>query len=473
MNRLTTFKKGATSSQQGQKNHSLELRGSEFKNRLTTFLRQKLGFDHHISTPSACRSGIVGTASVERLNRSIVRMLRAMISAKQLDMRSWPQLVPSIQMYLNCCAKKDLGGASSVQVHTGLTPRPMTELAFFSQEDDIKAVRCYSITIKTVASYLRDLVKAMELLHRRVHDLRQRRQAYNDRVNLRSKAEDANFEIGDYVLVHHNPKRRPESKIMVTFTGPWQVVRRKTKFLYEVKTLYGRNKKKECVHTRRMKKYMDGKLGSTALLRSWAEGDTMDFQIEKFTGWRRAKKTGELQLKTRRLGYAHEDYDTWDDIHKLWKQDPRMVTSYLRDTYADTGDMTLLQSIEALEDNANGTSDTESYEAQEDSHEDESTTVNDAKAQEANSDEQVNASASDEIDKEPTFWEGQRVQAHSYMSGHEWARKKYRSRWRTHREKGTIIEIIDDGKCLVLWDGDKEPLTSAFRHLEPATRRDE
>ena len=143
----------------------------------------------------------------------------------------------------------------------------------------------------------------------------------------------------------------------------------------------------------------------------------MDSQIEKFTGWRRAKRTGELQLKTRRLGYAHEDYDTWDDIHRLWKQDPRMVTSYLRDTYADTGDMTLLQSIEALEDNANGTSDTESYEAQEDSHEDESTTVNDAKAQEANSDEQMNTSASDENAKEPTFWEEQRVQAHSYMFG--------------------------------------------------------
>ena len=199
----------------------------------------------------------------------------------------------------------------------------------------------------------------------------------------------------------------------------------------------------------------------------------MDFQIEKFTGWRRAKKTGELQLKTRRLGYAHEDYDTWDDIHKLWKQDPRMVTSYLRDTYADTGDMTLLQSIEALEDTANGTSDTESYEAQEDGHEHESTTMKDTEAQEDNSDEQMSTSAGDEIDKEPTFWEGQRVQAHSYMFGHEWARKKYRSRWRTHREKGTIIEIIDDDKCLVLWDGDKEPLTSAFRHLEPQEETNE
>ena len=135
----------------GKMNMLLSDKGSEFKNRLTTFLRQKLCFDHHISTPSACRSGIVGTASVERLNRSIVRMLRAMISAKQLDMRSWPQLVPSIQMYLNCCAKKDLGGASSVQVHTGLTPRPMTELAFFSQE-------CYGWTVATANGYDRTLV---------------------------------------------------------------------------------------------------------------------------------------------------------------------------------------------------------------------------------------------------------------------------------------------------------------------------
>ena len=97
--------------------------------------------------------------------------------------------------------------------------------------------------------------------------------------------------------------------------------------------------------------------------------------------------------------------------------------------------MTLLQSIEALEDNANGTSDTESYEAQEDHHGDENTTVADAEeAQGTNSDEQPNTIASDENAKEPTIWEEQRVQAHSYMFGHEWARKKYRSRWRTHRE---------------------------------------
>ena len=171
---------------------------------------------------------------------------------------------------------------------------------------------------------------------------------------MRSKAEEANFEVGDYVLVHHNPKRRPASKILVTFTGPWQVVRKKTKFLYEVRALYGAEPMTECVHTRRLKKYMDGRLGETALLRSWAEGDTMVFQIEKFTGWRRAKKTGDLQLKTRRLGYAHEEYDTWDEIDSLWRQDRMLVTSYLKQAYADTGDMLLLQTLEALEDNAHG-----------------------------------------------------------------------------------------------------------------------
>ena len=53
-----------------------------------------------------------------------------------------------------------------------------------------------------------DLVQKMKLLHRRVHDLRQRRQAYNDRINLKKGATDAEFQEGDYVLVHHKPKKR-------------------------------------------------------------------------------------------------------------------------------------------------------------------------------------------------------------------------------------------------------------------------
>ena len=193
----------------------------------------------------------------------------------------------------------------------------------------------------------------------------------------------------------------------------------------------------------------------------------MVFQIEKFTGWRRAKKTGDFQLKTRRLGYAQEEYDTWDDAADLWRQDRTLVANYLKQTYADTGDMLLLQTLEVLEDNVHGST-TESEdegvrtsntdEIQENETKDKIDTQNEEVNRKKETDNGTKAGA--------IFYEGQRVQAPAYMFGHEWSKRRYKSRWRTHREKGTIKEILDDDTCAVLWDGDEEPLTSAFRHLE-------
>ena len=87
-----------------------------------------------------------------------------------------------------------------------LKPRTPTELAWFSEHADIKRVQCFSLPVQEVRAHMVDLVQKMKLLHRRVHDLRQRRQAYNDRINLKKGATDAEFQEGDYVLVHHKPK---------------------------------------------------------------------------------------------------------------------------------------------------------------------------------------------------------------------------------------------------------------------------
>ena len=426
--------------------------GPEFKNRLTKFLQQKLGFNHHISTPSGCRTGIVGTASVERLNMSLVRMLRAVMSARQMDMRSWVQVLPAIQMYLNCCAKQDLGGCSSTEVHTGLKPRTPTELAWFSEHADIKRVQCFSLPVQEVRAHMVDLVQKMKLLHRRVHDLRQRRQAYNDRINLKKGATDAEFQEGDYVLVHHKPKKRPKSKIQVTFSGPWQVARKVTRFLYDVKPLYGNTRTEERVHTRRIKPYMDGKIGATELLRSWAEGDDVEFQIDKFTGWRQDKKTGDIQLRTRRLGFAQEGYDTWDNLQDVWRQDSELVLQYLKDQYDITRDQSVREAIEELMDQGCLTSEDEEAGIQSD-------------------DQVIDKHTEKEIKEEAEsqsikgFQMGDRVHAPAYMFGAAWAKKKYKTRWKTQKETGTIVQLIDSDTCSVIWDGDSNPLSSSYRHL--------
>ena len=151
-------------------------KGSEYLNRLTDLLSQHLGYNHHIATPSGCRSGIVATASSERLNRSIVRMMRCLVSAQQVDMKMWTQLVPQIQMYLNTCNKKDLGGASSLEVHTGQKTQPITSLVWFSQDPKIEDVECFQVKTESVKNHMDELVKSMESLHKRVSDLRTKRQ---------------------------------------------------------------------------------------------------------------------------------------------------------------------------------------------------------------------------------------------------------------------------------------------------------
>jgi len=45
-----------------------------------------------------------------------------------------------------------------------------------------------------------ELVKSMESLHKRVSDLRTKRQEYTDKINLKNGATAPRFEEGDYVL---------------------------------------------------------------------------------------------------------------------------------------------------------------------------------------------------------------------------------------------------------------------------------
>ena len=67
----------------------------------------------------------------------------------------------------------------------------------------------YAQPPKKVHLIVRSPQASLTKLYQRVTDLRERRAQYNERINLRKGATDADkeFEIGDYCLVHHNPKK--------------------------------------------------------------------------------------------------------------------------------------------------------------------------------------------------------------------------------------------------------------------------
>ena len=190
-------------------------------------------------------------------------------------------------------------------------------------------MECFSQPVASVQEHLTALTKSLGKVHQLVTDLRDRRRAYNNKINVRKGAKPCEFEVGDYVLVRANPKKRLKSKIEVTFKGPFQVTKRISEYMFEVKQLWG-SESKEWIHSRRLRYYMDSKVNVTELLRSAAEGDTAQFMIEKFTGWRIKKKSNVLQLCTKRLGYRDDAFDTWDDVSDVWEQDSELVKKYLQ-----------------------------------------------------------------------------------------------------------------------------------------------
>lgn len=188
--------------------------GTHFKNEVVTELGRRLRVQQTL-TPAYCPWT---NGSVERVNRDILEVIRAMVLEYKIGYKDWVYLVPMVQSNLNHTAVPSLGNRAPLELFTGLPcPTPLREF-YLPEKDKLQTVpECEKID--EFLSKLRDSIQAM---HGPVQDRKEKQRLLNKK---RERGENlVNFSVGDFVL-RSRVDEKHGNKLQVTWIGPYRVVR--------------------------------------------------------------------------------------------------------------------------------------------------------------------------------------------------------------------------------------------------------
>ncbi|GMF20134.1 unnamed protein product [Phytophthora fragariaefolia] len=186
--------------------------GTHFKNELMAELRQRLKGVHTfvpVYTP-----WVNGT--VERLNRDILHVVRALLLELQLDTRNWEYRLPVVQANLNHTPVLSLGGVAPTELFTGLPcPPPLDTILLPDADKPLQRVY-----LTAVHEELEQLRVGLAEMHSEVADKKERRRLYQQSEKHGTMC---NFSVGDYVLWSRVDSRLRDGKLLVRWVGPFRV----------------------------------------------------------------------------------------------------------------------------------------------------------------------------------------------------------------------------------------------------------
>ncbi|KAL3969330.1 hypothetical protein ACER0C_027127 [Sarotherodon galilaeus] len=169
--------------------------GANFESQLISELLRVSGVKKTHTTPYHP----MGNGSVERFNRTLGGMIRALPPDSKVD---WPRRLQTLTFMYNCTAHETTGCAPFYLMF-GRTPRLPVDILFRSVLSD-SAVTCYD---RYVVSLREDVKEAMVIARARAaQEKRRHSQLYNRRVK------GSRIEVGDRVLVA-NRKERGKKKV--------------------------------------------------------------------------------------------------------------------------------------------------------------------------------------------------------------------------------------------------------------------
>ena len=259
--------------------------GPHFKNAVMDTVRRHLKCQHHFVTPYAHWAN----GSVERVNREVLRLLRALVSENQMNIKQWPYLLAAVQSILNKTPTARLGDKAPLTVLSGLRPThpldaifpvPLTSTDVASNARAVKSITM-SDRVKT---YVTNTAAALQDIHKAALDKGQRIRAGNRKAaEKRGWQPHAGFDVGDYVLV---AIEKPDNKLAVRWAGPMQIVKIVDEWTFTVKDLvHGRTFDR---HAQMLKKYEDKQLEVTSMLKEQlVHDDAVMFRVEKIMDWRK------------------------------------------------------------------------------------------------------------------------------------------------------------------------------------------
>ncbi|GMF35888.1 unnamed protein product [Phytophthora fragariaefolia] len=154
-------------------------------------------------------------STVERFNRDVLQVLRALLLEYALDSHDWPYLLPAIQANLNHTPVRSLAGHSPVE---GFTRLPASSALDVVVAPATEAVDERVIKLGGMGGHLERLRTSLQEMHREVVDSKMKKRL------LDMQAHKVNFDVGNFVLWSRIDQRQPNHKLLGQWVGPFKVV---------------------------------------------------------------------------------------------------------------------------------------------------------------------------------------------------------------------------------------------------------
>jgi hypothetical protein len=291
--------------------------GSHFKCEVMDTLCAKLKCDHTFSV--AYCPWING--SIERINRDILQVLRAMILEYTVDYRDWVALIPIVQSSLNHTALPSLANKSPVELFTGLPPPSPFGHAFVQRQG--QGVLIEAGNSEWIERSLAQLRASVQKMHREVSNAKEKQTLLNKK---KERGENlVNFSVGDFVL-RSRVDEKHVNKLLVTWVGPYVVTEAHARHFVVKDLVTG---KSSDVHASRLKFFADSDLEVTEELLEHvaAQGIILDVKQIKQHRWSSLHSDYELFISWRGLEVIE---DSWEPFASIARDVRVLVDSYVQ-----------------------------------------------------------------------------------------------------------------------------------------------
>ena len=286
--------------------------GTHFKNKVVADLCRQL----------KCKQEFVvayspfANGTVERVNRVVLAVLRALLSEWKLSFDDWPYVLPVVMMAINMSPVRRLGNLSPIEVRTG---RPLAHPLDVIVTPTLGGVVSTPVDAEEIVTRVKELVAALEVIHESVLPDEERSNVADNRREV-----NINWGLGDYVLMARVSKAA-DNKLVAKWRGPMHVKEVVNPWVYRVADLITDNE--WTVHAERLRYYSDSMLEVTVELKDKISHNGTGYLIESIVD--HEHRNGEWCLYVNWLGFEELE-DSWESLRELHQDDPAAVKRYLR-----------------------------------------------------------------------------------------------------------------------------------------------
>ncbi len=268
-----------------------------------------------------------GNSIVERSNRSILKIFRALMSELRIHTEDWIQLIPVVQLAINNFKRQRLGNHAACQVMTGIKDINQLKL-MLNHNKDIQMLSMDEFKMELNKS-IKDYIEAQELEQTRLIEIinqigDDRHQSNQKQQRKKRNYHPIDIDVGDYVLVAVPESKVPTSKLLAKWRGPYQVHAVLNNFIIEVTELH--NTKTSKVHISRIRKFNNMLNNTVEDLKEQFSYYADNLYVEAVIGHK--KEGDDFKFLVHWLGFE-DSSDSYEPARYIQEVAPDQVEVYL------------------------------------------------------------------------------------------------------------------------------------------------